>query len=71
MDKIALFIQKYFVWYSLVYTMVGLEKYPMTKQLTSWHYLDGKVVHPDILINARPLYIEEVLSSVDSIRVFN
>ena len=51
--------------------MVGLEKYPMTKQIVCWLYLDTKIVHPDILINARPLYIEEVLSSVDSIRVFN
>jgi len=64
-------IKKLNAWDYLVCVMVGLEKYPMTKQIACWFYLDSKAVHPDILINARLLYIEEVLSSFDSIRVFN
>lgn len=39
--------------------------YPVSKQIAAWLFLDTKAVHPDILINARPLYIEEVKSSFE------
>ena len=42
--------------------------YPVSKQIAAWLYLDSKAVHPDILINARPLYIEEVKSSFEEAR---
>lgn len=64
-------IKKFNAWDYLVYMMVGLEKYPVTKQIACWDYLDGKVVHPDVLANLRPLYIEEVLSSFKNAKVFN
>ena len=48
-----------------------LEHYPVSKQLAAWLYLDSKAVHPDILINARPLYIEEVKSSFESLWIMN
>lgn len=64
-------VEKYNIWYYLVYMMAGLEKYPVTKQIACWFYLDSKAAHPSILYNARPLYIEEVISSFDAVRVFN
>lgn len=71
MDKLIALIKKFNAWDYLASMMVGLERYPITKQIACWFYLDTKAVHPDILINARPLYIEEVLSSFDTARVFN
>ena len=64
-------IKKLNAWDYLFCMMVGIERYPVTKQITCWFYLDSKAVHPSILYNARPLYIEEVLSSFDTARVFN
>lgn len=52
-------------------SMALIEEQPTSKQTASWLYLDSKAVHPDILINARPLYIEEVKSSFESIPVLN
>ena len=71
MDKVVAFMQKYNVWYHIVYMMVGLERYPMTKQIVCWFYLDTKVVHPDILWEARTLYTEEAMSSFKNMKVFN
>lgn len=34
--------------------------YPVSKQIAAWLYLDSKAVHPNILINTRPLYPQEV-----------
>lgn len=48
-----------------------LEHYPVSKQMACWLYLDSKSVHPDILRNARPLYIEEVKSSFEIREVRN
>ena len=48
-----------------------LEHYPVSKQMACWLYLDSKAVHPEILINARPLYIEEVKSSFESLPMLN
>ena len=47
---------------------MDIKHYPVSKQIACWLYLDSKVVHPDILINARPLYIEEVKSSLEEAR---
>lgn len=68
---ISKFAQQFNVWWYLVFMMEGFESYPLSKQISSWFYLDTKAVHPEILINARPLYIEEVKSSFESVKVFN
>jgi len=71
MDKLIALIKKFNAWDYIAYRMVGLERYPVTKQMACWFYLDTKAVHPDILINARPLYIEEVMNSFKRKKVFN
>ena len=65
------FSEKFNAWYYLTFMMEGIEAYPISKQIASWFYLDTKAVHPDILINARPLYIEEVKGSFESAKVLN
>lgn len=71
MDKITKFTQQFNIWYYLTFMMQGIEAYPVTLQTASWAYLDSNTVHPDILFNARPLYIEEVKSSFTPMPVLN
>ena len=45
--------------------------YPVSKQISAWLYLDTRAVHPDILFNTRPFYIEEVKISFEITEVRN